>query len=87
MIAESDSLTLPCKEKENTDPGKKELLRSPIMFWEGCSLICCKAVTGARMAVSFLMLMGFDCGVAAAAGAWVGAGRRDDDEPLLPLGR
>ncbi len=37
------------------------------------------------MAVSFLMLMGFDCGVGA-AGAGVGAGRREDDE-LLPLVR
>lgn len=85
MMAESDSCTLPCREKENGDPGKKELLRSPMMFWDGCSLICWKAVTAERSAVSFLMLTLLEVGGVAAAGAGAGAaGRRDDDEVVPP---
>ncbi len=40
------------------------------MFWDGCSLICCSAVTGDRIAVSFFILMEF---VVVAVGAGVDA--------------
>ena len=38
------------------------------MLWDGCSLICCSAVTGDRIAVSFFILMEF---VVVAVGAGV----------------
>ena len=66
------------------------------MFWDGCSLICCSAVTGDRIAVSFFILMEFVvvaagagvdaccvCGVAdgaAGAGACFTFVRRDEDD-------
>ena len=56
-MAESASKTLPLREKEKGDPGRKELFLSPMTFSEGCSLICWRAVTGEREARSLFMLL------------------------------
>ena len=81
MIAESSSRIDPLSAKEKGDPGRKVLLRSPSNRSEGCSLICCRAVTGERNARTFfisilLLLLGCcGCGVGGGgAGAGAGAG-------------
>jgi len=65
--------------KEKGAPGRKELLRSPSNFPEGCSRICWRAVTGERDARSrFLFirsdLLLLDCVVVVVVGFGAGAG-------------
>ena len=54
IIAESSSRIDPLRANENAEPGRKVLLRSPSNRSEGCSLSCCSAVTGERLAKDFL---------------------------------
>jgi len=46
--------------KEKGAPGRKELLRSPSNFPEGCSRICWRAVTGERDARSRFLFIRSD---------------------------